>query len=58
MYLCIYIYVYVYICIYIYIIYYIHIDTHDVPSQLSPQWLHGKSCTWAHDVWLHIAGTN
>ena len=18
----------------------------------------GNSCTWAHDVWLHIAGTN
>ena len=28
------------------------------PSQLSPQWLCGNSCTWAHDVRLHIAGTN
>ena len=30
----------------------------NVPSQLSPQWLYGNSCTWAHDVPLHIAGTN
>ena len=22
----------------------------DVPSRLSPQWLCGNSCTWAHDV--------
>ena len=29
-----------------------------MPSQLSPQWLCGNSCTWAHDVRLHIAGTN
>ena len=29
-----------------------------VPSRLSPQWLCGNSCTWAHDVRLHIAGTN
>ena len=27
-------------------------------SRLSPQWLCGNSCTWAHDVRLHIAGTN
>ena len=35
---------------YIYI--YIYICSHDnnVPSQLSPQWLCGNSCTWAHDV--------
>ena len=25
---------------------------------LSPQWLCGNSWTWAHDVRLHIAGTN
>ena len=25
---------------------------------VSPQWLCGNSCTWAHDVRLHIAGTN
>ena len=30
----------------------------NVPSRLSPQWLCGNSCTWAHDVQLHIAGTN
>ena len=29
-----------------------------MPSQLSLQWLSGNSCTWAHVVWLHIAGTN
>ena len=23
------------------------------PSRLSPQWLCGNSCTWAHDVRLH-----
>ena len=22
-----------------------------MPSRLSPQWLCGNSCTWAHDVW-------
>ena len=34
--------------------------TDNVPSQLLPirQWPHGNSCTWAHDVRLHIAGTN
>ena len=31
-----------------------------MPSRLLPirQWPHGNSCTWAHDVRLHIAGTN
>ena len=29
-----------------------------VPSPLSPQWLCGNLGTWAHDVQLHIAGTN
>ena len=29
-----------------------------VPSRLLPQWLCGNSCTWAHDVRLHTAGTN
>ena len=24
-----------------------------VPSRLSPQWLCGNSCTWAHDVRAH-----
>ena len=30
----------------------------NVSSRLSPQWLCSNSCTWAHDVWLHIVGTN
>ena len=30
----------------------------NVSSGLSPQWLCGNSCTWAHNLWLHIAGTN
>ena len=30
----------------------------NVSSWLSSQWLSGNSCTWAHDVRLHIAGTN
>ena len=30
----------------------------NVPFWLSPQWLCGNSCTWAHDVRLYIAGTN
>ena len=34
------------------------IHENNVPSRLSPQWLCGNSCTWAHDVRLHIAGTN
>ena len=25
-----------------------------VTSQLSPQWLCGNSCTWAHDVYIYI----
>ena len=41
---------------------YIHIlynYENSVHSRLSPQcWLFGNSCTWAHDAWLHIAGTN
>ena len=39
---------------------YIYICNHEnnVPSRLSPQWLCGNSCTWAHDVRFHIAGTN
>ena len=41
------------ICIYIYICYH----ENNVPSRLSPQWLCGNSCTWAHDVRLHIAGS-
>ena len=39
---------------------YIYICYHEnnAPSQLSPQWLCGNSCTGAHDVRLHTAGTN
>ena len=29
-----------------------------IPHRLSHQWLCGNSCTWAHDIQLHIAGTN
>ena len=29
-----------------------------MPSWLSPQWLCGNSCTWVHDVRLHIPGTS
>ena len=37
----------------------IYICNHEnnVPCRLSAQWLCGNSCTWAHDVRLHIAGT-
>ena len=49
-----------YICIYLYIYIYLHTCNHEnnVSSQLSPQWLCGNSCSWAHDEQLHIAGTN
>ena len=30
----------------------------NVAPRLSPRWLCGNSCTWAHDVRLHITGTN
>ena len=35
----------------VFIIIYIYICNHEnnVPSRLSPQWLCGNSCTWAHD---------
>ena len=38
----------------------IYICNHEnnVLSWLSPQCLCGNSCTWSHDVRLHIAGTN
>ena len=34
--------------------------TDNMPSRLLPirQWPHGNSCTWAHDVRIHIDGTN
>ena len=31
--------------------YYICNHENNVPSRLSPQWLCGNSCTWAHDVY-------
>ena len=63
---CVYIYIYIlYVYIYIYYIYiYCHIYMHiyvvmkTMCPRLSPQWLCGNSYTWAHDVPLHIAGTN
>ena len=36
----------------IYISIYICNNENNVPSRLSPQWLCGNSCTWAHDVRL------
>ena len=43
-------YTYTYIYIYIYIYIYRHTCNHEnnVPSRLSPQWLCGNLCTWAH----------
>ena len=37
---------------------FIYICNHEnnVTSLLSSQWLCGNSCTWTHDVRLHIAG--
>ena len=40
----IYIYIYIYIYVYVYIYLYVYVYVY--------------SCTWAHDVWLHIAATN
>ena len=34
---------------------YIYNHENNVPSRLSPQWLCGSSCTWAHDVRLSCA---
>ena len=45
-----YIYIYIHIYIYIYIYMYIYNHVNNVPFRLSPQWLFGNSCTWAHDV--------
>ena len=36
----------------------IYLSVNNVPSWLSPQWLCSNSCTWTHDIQLHIAGTN
>ena len=30
----------------------------DITNPPIHQWPHGNSCNWAHDVRLHIAGTN
>ena len=38
--------------------FYAEFHENNVPSRLSPQWLCGNSCTWAHDVPSHIAVTN
>ena len=37
---------------------YIYNHENNVPSRLSPQWIDCNSCTWEHDVRLHIAVTN
>ena len=44
--------------IYIYIYIYIRIHENNVASQSLPQWPCGNSCSWAHDVELHIDRTN
>ena len=43
---------------YTYIHIYIHICNHEniVSSLLSPQWVCGSTCTWAHYLRLHFAG--
>ena len=43
---------------YIYIYIYICIHENNVASWLLPQWPCGNSCSWAHDVELHIDRTN
>ena len=50
----------IYIMYNIYHMYNIYICSHknNVPLELSPQWLCDNSCTWAHDAWLHVTGTN
>ena len=45
------------VCLSTYIHIYICNHRNNVPSRLWPQSLYGNSCTWAHDVRLHIAGT-
>ena len=37
-------------------IYSLSIYKSDMSSRLSPQWFCGNSCTWTHDVRLHITG--
>ena len=49
---------YIYYIYYKYIIYILYILYIYISSRLSPQWLCGNLCTWAHDIRLHIAGTN
>ena len=66
MYIYVYVCIYTYICIYIYTHTYIHIYIlyiyvhiqNNVPFRSSSEWLCDNSCTWAHDVQLHIDGTN
>ena len=41
-----------YIYVYIYIYIYRYISENNAHSQLSPQWVSGNTCTWAHDVLL------
>ena len=38
--------------------YSVYAHENNVPSCLSQKWLCGKSCPWAHEVRLHIAGTS
>ena len=52
-----YLHTYICICIHIHIYKYIYkyICNHEsnMPSRLSPQWLCGSSCIWAHDALGH-----
>ena len=40
------------VCVYVYVRECVCNHVNNVSSRLSPQWLCGKSCTWAHDVRL------
>ena len=46
------------IVVFDYIYIYIYNRENNVPSWLSPKWLCGNSCTWAHDVYLCKSQSN
>ena len=50
----IYIHIHTYIYIHVYISIYICYHEKNVPSRLSPQWLCGNACTWAHTLEPYI----
>ena len=53
-----YIFIYMYYISYIIKCVYICNHENNLPSRLPPQWLCGNSYTTAHDIQLHIVGTN